>query len=91
MNRVQTKNLAESDWRLIVDRMKDRGAELSDEDVSTLIGVSREDVRAETIACRKEKHRDIKLCLCVSVCLCLLILIVSPERSGLNFRQQNQN
>lgn len=37
LNRVQTKNLAESDWRLIVDRMKDRGAELSDEDVSVLI------------------------------------------------------
>src|SRR5262249_40663780 len=36
LNRVQTKNLAESDWRLIVDRMKDRGAELSDEDVSVL-------------------------------------------------------
>jgi glyoxylase-like metal-dependent hydrolase (beta-lactamase superfamily II) len=37
LNRVQTKNLVESDWRLIVDRMKDRGAELSDEDVSALI------------------------------------------------------
>ena len=36
LNRVQTKNLAQSDWRLIVDRMKDKGAELSDEDASAL-------------------------------------------------------
>ena len=36
LTRVQTKNLAQSDWRLIVNRMKDRGAELSDEDASAL-------------------------------------------------------
>jgi cytochrome c1 len=36
LTRVQTKNLAQSDWRLIVNRMKDRAAELSDEDASAL-------------------------------------------------------
>jgi len=37
LNRVQTKNLAQSDWQIIVDRMKGRGAELSDDETSALL------------------------------------------------------
>ena len=37
LNRVQSKNLAQTDWQVIVDRMKGKGAELSDDDTSTLL------------------------------------------------------
>jgi len=37
LNRVQTKNLALSDWQTIVERMKGKGAELSDDDTATLL------------------------------------------------------
>ena len=37
LNRVQTKNLPQTEWVTIVDRMKGKGAELSDDDTSTLL------------------------------------------------------
>jgi hypothetical protein len=37
LNRVQTKNLAQSDWQVVIDRMKGRGAELSDGNASVLL------------------------------------------------------
>jgi hypothetical protein len=37
LNRVENKKLNEADWRTIVLRMKDRGSELADSDVDTLI------------------------------------------------------
>ncbi len=37
LNRVQSKNLAQADWLMIVDRMKGKGAELSDDDTSMLL------------------------------------------------------
>jgi glyoxylase-like metal-dependent hydrolase (beta-lactamase superfamily II) len=37
LNRVSTKTLAREDWQVIVDRMKGKGAELSDDDTATLL------------------------------------------------------
>jgi glyoxylase-like metal-dependent hydrolase (beta-lactamase superfamily II) len=37
LNRVQSKKLAQADWQAIVDRMKGKGADLSDDDTATLI------------------------------------------------------
>jgi glyoxylase-like metal-dependent hydrolase (beta-lactamase superfamily II) len=37
LNRVQTKNLPQGDWQAIIDRMKGKGAELSDDDTATLL------------------------------------------------------
>ncbi len=37
LNRVQTKNLNQDDWMTIVERMKGKGAELSEDDTMTLI------------------------------------------------------
>ena len=37
LQRVTTKNLAQADWQGIVDRMKGRGAEVSDEDTAALV------------------------------------------------------
>lgn len=38
LNRVQNKNLTQEDWMTIVDRMKGKGAELSEDDTMTLLG-----------------------------------------------------
>jgi glyoxylase-like metal-dependent hydrolase (beta-lactamase superfamily II) len=37
LNRVQTKKLNQADWRTTVVRMKDRGAEITDEEIDTLV------------------------------------------------------
>jgi glyoxylase-like metal-dependent hydrolase (beta-lactamase superfamily II) len=37
LNRVQSKNLPQTDWVTIIDRMKGKGAELSDDDTTTLL------------------------------------------------------
>jgi hypothetical protein len=37
LNRVQTKNLNQDDWMVIVERMKGKGVEISDDDTMTLI------------------------------------------------------
>lgn len=37
LGRVQTKNLNQPDWQSIVERMKGKGTELSDDDTSTLV------------------------------------------------------
>jgi cytochrome c5 len=37
LNRVSSKNLSREDWQVIVDRMKGKGAELSDDDTATLL------------------------------------------------------
>ena len=37
LQRVTTKNLAQADWQGIVDRMKGRGAEVSDDDTTALV------------------------------------------------------
>jgi len=37
LNRVESKNLPQEDWVTIVERMKGKGAELSEEDTMTLV------------------------------------------------------
>jgi glyoxylase-like metal-dependent hydrolase (beta-lactamase superfamily II) len=37
LNRVQNKSLAQSDWQIVIDRMKGRGAELPDDSASVLL------------------------------------------------------
>jgi hypothetical protein len=37
LGRVQSQHLTSAEWQGIVDRMKGRGAEISDEDTSTLV------------------------------------------------------
>lgn len=37
LSRVTSKNLAQADWQLIVDKMRNRGADISDEDTAALV------------------------------------------------------
>ena len=37
LNRVETKNLARADWQVIIDRMKGKGAEISDDDTASVL------------------------------------------------------
>jgi glyoxylase-like metal-dependent hydrolase (beta-lactamase superfamily II) len=37
LSRVTSKNLPQADWQLIVDKMKNRGADVSDEDTAALV------------------------------------------------------
>jgi cytochrome c5 len=37
LTRVQSKNLSKPEWQGIVDRMKGRGAEVSDDDTAALV------------------------------------------------------
>jgi glyoxylase-like metal-dependent hydrolase (beta-lactamase superfamily II) len=38
LSRVQSKSLAQADWQLVIERMKSKGAELTDDDAEMLLG-----------------------------------------------------